>query len=177
MKKLIFLFSFFVCLTLGNHSIVSGQVSDTFFFSENSGRFILDNKHLLTSYYSPTYYKYFHPRVMVGRHYFSGVQEIIPKYSIWEEDGYLSISEENMINIDHLEYYSNKTLDRIYFLSDQKNLLLFKYIGDNEKMRKFCLEVFKEDGIWFIYSKELFDDTMYLEQGDRVILTTWHKTY
>lgn len=174
MKKLIFIF-YSISFLFTN--LAFSQTQDTFFFSENSGRFIMDNKHLLNSYYSPSYSKNFLPRVMVGRHYDSGVQEILPIFITRNEDTYLNIAEDNMFNLDHMEYYSNKTLDRIYFLSDQKNLLLYMYIGDNEKMRKFCLEVFKEDGIWFIYSKELFDDIMYLKKGDRVILTTWHKTY
>ena len=149
------------------------EPEDTKFFSAIYYFYSLSSDEYLKMYLSRSWDKYFLPRIMCGKNYLSGVQEILPKFFLSVKDTNISLRPENFLNLDHMEYYSKKDLDKIYFVSSVKNVMFFTYINENGEMEKFLLEVYKEDGIWFIYAKEI-EDTCFVKKNTIVVLPHRH---
>lgn len=162
-------------LDSGNVVQVETKTPDTLLFAEIYNFYSLPTERYSEIDLSPSWSKYFLPRIMCDRHYFSGVEEILPKASIWDLDGYLTMSENNFLNLDHMGYYTQKDLEKIYFLPDAKNILFYKYINDVGQMEYFELEVFFAFDKWQVFAKKAKKEANWILDGSRVILPTWHK--
>lgn len=186
MKKLFFLLLFpfisfgqiipdYEIMDSGKVMQMETKTPDTLFFYEIYNFYSLPTERYSEIDLSPSWSKYFLPRIMCGRHYFSGVEEILPKASIWDQDGYLTMSENNFLNLDHMGYYTQKDLIKIYFLPNVNNILFYKYINDDGEMEYFELEVFYAFDKWQVFAKKANKEANWILNDSRIVLPTWHK--
>lgn len=130
---------------------------DTLYFSDIYNFYGLENEKYLKINFLPGWQKYFLPEIMNFTHYPSGVPEINPKYFNIKNFTATPESEKNFLNLNHIGYYNQADLNKIYFLANQENILFYKYkdrsvseSGGNQKtkMQYFILHVTKSGSEW-----------------------------
>ncbi len=136
----------FTNYTIREDTLATEKNEDTLFLSEIYYFFELPTARSLSLEFEPGWTKNFLPRILSGEHYFSGVREIYPTYSLWEEKGVLTLSDYFYLNLDHAIYYSREKMDGIFFLSDEQSVFFYKYMskGENPEMLYFALWVTKK---------------------------------
>ncbi len=140
---------------------------DTLFFGDIYHFFELPTERSLSLEFEPGWTKFFLPRILSGEHYLSGVREINPTYSLWEEKGILTLSDYFYLNLDHALYYSREKMDKIFFLSGEKSVFFYKYIskGENPEMLYFALWVAKKNNTWHVDATEIKDHSVELSNN------------